>query len=284
MLNTMSNEEIKTVKNFIAFLDNNYQFISKNLELMNKQLDETLKKVFNDYIEKYPYFKKYRFSPLKSSANIFGNKPKKETAHTNLLGYFLKNSEFKNYLLKSMLCLIGINEDNTIKDVICEATINNDKADRIDVLCICNKNIDGNNEIVIEAKIHSKEMDGQTKKYYYAKQKTAFAFIYLTVEKEEPQCDKFINITWIDLVATFYAGYNSYKYSKTNEIQWHNVDFEQLEDSNDGIFFQMWLSNILTYFYYIVDIDKLEENDYEIFNNCARFMEQYHKIMESING
>ena len=43
MDNIQANEQ--TVKEFIAFLDNDLNFISENLELMNKQLNDELNKI-----------------------------------------------------------------------------------------------------------------------------------------------------------------------------------------------------------------------------------------------
>lgn len=315
MDNIQANE--KTVKEFVAFLDNDLHFISENLELMNKQLNDELEKIvlgftayldkdfkfvkdnlsnlngelnkafketFENKIKQYPYFKEHRFSPLVKHTEIL-LKPTQETANTKLLTLFLKQYEFKNYLLKSLLFLIEDkykNKDNlTIKDAESEVPIKNG---RIDVLCTCNENIDGKNQIVIEAKIGQREQDKQTMNYYKAKENEAFKFIYLTKETQMPQCNHFKNITWLDLTAAFYAGYNSYKFSKTDKENWYAVNFSEIEDSNEGIFFQMWLSNILTHLYHIEDIEQFNDNDYNMFIISARFMEKYKEVMEAING
>lgn len=286
--NKITKKEIRIVENFIKYLASNLDFTKKNIEKLNDVLNDKLKAKFEEYMEAYIYFENYRFSPLRTNTNVLGyRKSYQETAYTNLLGHFLKNSVFKNNLLKSLLCLIDIDknydiEDIEIEDVNCEAKI---KSGKIDVLCMCNMAIDGKKEILIEAKVDAKESKGQTEKYYKYKKNDVFAFIFLTKEETTPACKEFKNITWLDLAAAFYAGYNSYKYHdyKINK-EWYKVNFGQLEDSNDGIFFQMWLSNILTYLYGLEDIKNLKSNDYEMYILSARFMEKYEDIMEAING
>lgn len=316
MDSTQANE--KTVKEFVAFLDNDLHFISDNLELMNKQLNDELEKIvlgftayldknfefvkenlvnlnealnkalketFDDNIINYPYFKEYRFSPLKSNTNVMGYKKiTSETAYTYLLSHFLMESEFRDKLFKSILFLLKNKDEYTLKKAECEVVLPNDKSCRVDVLCTCNESKDKKNELVIEAKITSKEGKDQTERYYEAKKDKAFGFVYLTVNETSPECEKFKNITWLDLAAAFYAGYNSYKFSKTDKENWHTVNFSEIEDSNDGIFFQMWISNILTYLYGLDDIEQFNDNDYNMFIISARFMEKYKEVMEAING
>ncbi len=282
--NKLSKSDIKTLKKFITYLDNDFEFISNNLHALDKQLNTALKQSYEQYIGHYNYFKEYRFSPLKTNTNILGyKKSSKETAYTQLLGHILKYSEFRDYLFKSILFLLNIDDDYTLKDAECEARLQDGSLDRVDVLCICNENEDEKNELIIEAKIKSKEGKDQTKRYYEAKKDKAFAFIYLTVDATSPECNEFQNITWLDLAAAFYAGYNSYKFIKTDEKDWHTIDFSKIEDCNDGIFFQMWISNILTYLYGLEDIENLKRNDYEMYILSARFMEKYEEIMEAIN-
>lgn len=192
-------------------------------------------------------------------------------------------SEFRDKLFKSILFLLKNKDEYTLKKAECEVVLPNDKSCRVDVLCTCNESKDKKNELVIEAKITSKEGKDQTERYYEAKKDKAFAFIYLTVDATSPECNEFQNITWLDLAAAFYAGYNSYKFIKTDEKDWHTIDFSKIEDCNDGIFFQMWISNILTYLYGLEDIENLKRNDYEMYILSARFMEKYEEIMEAIN-
>ncbi len=289
------------VKDFIAFL--NIKYLVQNLSNINDELNKKLKDKLSKYLENYNYLNN-RFSPLRKHVDIL-YKPTQETANTKLLTLFLKQYEFKNYLLKSLIYLIEDkdknkdkykNKDNlTIRDAESEVPIKNG---RIDVLCTCNEYIDGKNQIVIEAKIGQREQDKQTVNYYKAKEKTAFEFIYLTKETQMPQCEHFKNITWLDLAAAFYAGYNRYKHNKNKKsfnihsnIEWKEIKFGELEDTNEGIFFQMWLSHILTHLYEVKDIDSvlkkhniLEENEYRQINQSVSFIEKYEYIMVKIYG
>lgn len=286
LMNKQLNDELnKIVKRFTTCLDEDFEFVKENLGDLNQALNEALKGTFKENIKRFSYFKEYRFSPLKSNTNVMGYKKiTSETAYTYLLSHFLRESEFRDKLFKSILFLLKNHDEYTLKEAECEARLQDDSLDRLDVLCICNENEDGKNELVIEAKIKSKEGKDQTERYYKAKQNKAFGFVYLTVEEATPKCKEFKNITWLDLAAAFYAGYNSYKFSKTDEKDWSTVDFSKIEDSNDGIFFQMWLSNILTHLYDIEDIEQFNDNDYNMFIMSARFMEKYKEVMEAING
>lgn len=282
----LNNELAKIVLGFTTYSDNNiFKFVKDNLWKLNDELNKALKGTFDNDITEHPYFKEHRFSPLKSSTNIMGyKKTTSETAYTYLLSHFLKESKFRACLFKSILFLLKIDDKYTLKDAECEVRLDDGSLDRLDVLCICEKSKDEKNELVIEAKIKSKEGKDQTQRYFEAKKQVAFGFVYLTVNETPPECDTFQNITWLDLAAAFYAGYNSYKFSKTDEKDWHKVDFSKIEDSNDGIFFQMWLSNILTYLYNIKDIEEFNSNDYNKFIISSRFMEKYKEVMGAING
>ncbi len=288
LMNKQLNDELeKIVIGFVTYLDNDLKFVSDNLRELNDALNEALKETFENDIKQHSYFKEHRFSPLKSSTNVMGyKKTTRETAYTYLLSHFLKESEFKNYLFKSILHLIGITKECELKDAESEVALPDGKSGRVDVLCICEE-IDesGKNELLIEAKINHKEGKDQTQRYFDAKKDKAFAFLYLTVNETTPECNEFQNIIWIDLAAAFYAGYNSYKYHyyKINE-KWSEVNFGWLEDSHEGIFLQMWLSNILTYLYHMKDIEKFNSNEYDMFIISARFMEKYKEVMGAING
>lgn len=299
---SLSKSEIEVIAGFLKFpytklnttiiqvdkLNKSYEFLKQNLQSLNNELNNLLKGKYGNYIEKYTYFVDSKFSPIKFSANVFApvGKTHKETSYTFMLSYFLNLDEFKDYLFKALLFLI--NEKNMkshfsydkyiLDNVVAEEY--NEGYGRIDVVCKC-KNT---KELIIEAKINASERLNQTDDYFECKKDTAFAFVFLSIDGKEADNMNFTNLSWFDLSAAFYAGYNSYKLKKYNINQWDKVDFGSLEDSINGIYLQMWLSNILTHLYKIEDIDKIEKNEYSMFSLISKFINEYEKVMEALNG
>ena len=62
---------------------------------------------------------------------------------------------------------------------------------------------------------------------------------------------------WLELAAAFYAGYNTYKFMNNKGSKWYEMMLGEKVNTYNGVYLQMWLSNILTYLYVRIYIKKL---------------------------
>ncbi|MCI6475764.1 MAG: hypothetical protein MSA07_08740 [Mucispirillum sp.] len=264
-----------------------FEFVKKNIETFNDEVVSYFTEYYNELINKYKYFATDCFSPLRSNANVFAAVNEdvyKETAYTSLLGYFLRDRDFGQDLFRSLLISIGIYDKYTLENVQCEQK---DYIRRYDVVCICNDE----SKLIIEAKINAIESESQTDDIYLFNADDTFAFIYLTVDSSNACNEHFKSLSWNRLAAAFYAGYNTYRYkleqNLNNDVYWKELDFSKTANTNNGIYLQMWLSNIMTYLYDIEEISNGDINQNEhlsIYTKCAEFIKDYENIMEELNG
>lgn len=264
-----------------------FEFVKNNIKTFNDEVVSYFTEYYNELIDEYKYFVTDCFSPLRSNANVFAvvnENVYKETAYTSLLGYFLRDKDFGQDLFRALLVSVGIYDKCTLEDVKCEQK---DYIRRYDVVCICN---DGS-KLIIEAKINAIESERQTDDIYYYNSYDDCYFIYLTIDGSNACNEHFESLSWNKLAAAFYAGYNTYRYGLmkklNNDISWKGLDFSTIVNTNNGIYLQMWLSNIMTYLYNIEKISNGDINQNEhlsIYTKCAEFIKDYENIMEELNG
>lgn len=264
-----------------------FEFVKNNIKNFNDEVVSYFTEYYNELIYKYKYFVTDCFSPLRSNANIFAvvnENVYKETAYTSLLRYFLRDKDFGQDLFRALLVSVDEYNKYILKEIHCEQY---DEIRRYDVVCICNNK----EELVIEAKINTKESEGQTDDIYLWKYDDAFCFVFLTVKGDDACNENFKSLSWKKLAAALYAGYNTYRYkleqNLNNDVDWKELDFSKTVNTNNGIYLQMWLSNIMTYLYDIEEISNGDINHNEhlsIYTKCAEFIKDYETIMEELNG
>lgn len=266
--------------------------VMKNaVELLTKKANSMLAKMkgfvikdYEAYLNKFPYLNGC-FSPFVSSPNVFAplnQATKKETAYTSMVGYFLQDKDFGQYLYKGLCRLIGIKQIKEMKSVVCEKTAKD--YGRLDIFI---KSKDEKN-IIIEAKVTAQESGNQLKNYsdcfkeyrekYQRKQNT---LVLLTIYNDIQHKD-FKNIMWLELAAAFYAGYNTYKFMNNKGSKWYEMKLGEKDDTYNGVYLQMWLSNILTYLYEIDEIDEIDDTELYKYNFFNYFVKTYISIMNEI--
>lgn len=241
-------------------------------------------KDYTRYIRKYPYLNEC-FAPFVRSPNIFAplnQNTKKETAYTSMIGYFLQDKEFGQYLYRGLCCLLGLKQIKSMTKVVCEKVEQN--YGRLDVF------IESEDEkcIIIEAKVNAKESGNQLTNYseYFNKgrekyQRKKNILVLLTIYDDITHRD-YKNISWLELAAAFYAGYNTYKFMESRGSNWHTINLGEKVDTYNGIYLQMWLSNILSYLYEIEDINEITEIELHKYNLYNSFVDTYITIMNEI--
>lgn len=262
-------------------------------ELLNEFRDkckEIYKKKLAD--EKFPH-------PHNLPVSLLGciDMGRLETANTKTLAYLLNGNELHGLgfvVLEELIKRIGIDNCQSIKDcsVFAEKPFyDGEKIGRFDIIVegvmIISTNQEKPFEIVIEAKIDSKEGNGQLKKYddILAKdqRKRVIKKVFLTIEKKDPSEKDWDNILWSDIA----------------DVIWSAINKDDLREACGYQFARYYISSIYSNIYNITtkdaniynvisktdvcpnDIDKLNQaifdfNLYQKFPNTVDFI--YHNF------